>query len=307
MSCSMAPVRSPTAASLSEISRCSAVFWAGPTNSSATSRTGITLAARPLDSYRALSASSARQRTSVAADGSPQDALHQLAGGLVLFARGQNRLELGQGPGDIAQLVDRQARRARTRSARASEADRLDSRPDHTRGQLAKTTLAFQQPLELGAQMGIAGRQPLSLHQVADRPIRVADEVLGDVGRLLQDLASMPDIFDRGEGAVVEGQQIGPALLVGVEPRQPSQRPPGGRVDVEHPVENLDQLVGLRPEPLLVKAHRPLAEQASQLRVSLAQAPSGTAPPPRLAAARQQPALRADSRAPRAPVSSGLP
>ncbi len=135
------------------------------------------------------------------------------------------------------------------------------------RDQLGPALVALEQALERRLQLRVVGGQRQQALLVADRLLGLVGDVLGQLRGLAQQLDAPGRVLDREQRAVVEPEQIGPALAVGVEHAQALQR----LLRLRRQVEDLDQDalgdLGLVAEPLVAERRRALADHLDHLRV----------------------------------------
>ena len=134
--------------------------------------------------------------------------------------------------------------------------------------QLGEALVLLEQPLERERLLGIAGEQ-VQAAQVRDRLGRSRGQVLGDLVRLLEERLLARAVAGLAQRAVVEVEQIAPALGDGEGDGQPLERPLRARRQLEHAQQHLRQTGGVLPEPLLVEADRALANQLGALVVEV--------------------------------------
>jgi hypothetical protein len=133
--------------------------------------------------------------------------------------------------------------------------------------EVAVAALALVEALERagGLRLGrVEGEEGL---EVAGRAVGLRGELARDVGGLEQQRAAAGGVgLGRGgEGAVVEGEQVVPALVDGVEHREALEGPLPARVGAQHGVEHGGPR-GRVARPLLEERQRPLAQLRGEAR-----------------------------------------
>ncbi len=135
--------------------------------------------------------------------------------------------------------------------------------------QVGPLTFLFEEALESRGEALVLLLQRKELLHVADGADRVAGEVLGDVGGLVEERRARVVVGGCGERAVVEGQEIVEATGRGVDDGEALERPVRRRILRQDRVEDLDQMRRVFPEPLLEKVHRALTESRRQRRLDV--------------------------------------
>ena len=170
-----------------------------------------------------------------------------------------DRLERGR---RLAQLVEPERGHARARPARLVGSERRQPRAEE-RDELPVLALTLVEPLERAGELRVARLELLQLLEVPDGAVRSVREVLRGLRGVLEQRRAL--LARRGlERAVVEGEEIVPALGRVEDELQAIERPVRGRVELEHALEDGDDPRRV-VEPLLVELHRALADGDRQL------------------------------------------
>ena len=142
------------------------------------------------------------------------------------------------------------------------------------RDQIHPPLLTFEETLQRARHLPVAGLERGQLLQVADGAVGVTREILGDLRRLLEQLHAPAALRHHRERAIVDGEQLRPALRQRQQHNQALARPVRGGLHLQHPFEDVDQQRRLVGQPFLVKAGGALAEGRQQDgRVRLVQRP----------------------------------
>ena len=126
------------------------------------------------------------------------------------------------------------------------------------RDELAVTAVALVETLERRGEPRVAGLQLEELLEVADGALRVVGEVLGDLRGLFEQLEATL-LIGAGRGAVVEREEIVPALLRVVDQLEAIEGPRVVGLDLQQPLEDAHDPAAVL-EPLLVERDRALPE-----------------------------------------------
>ena len=188
--------------------------------------------------------------------------LEQLAGALVrgLAARlGQQQANGLERAGRLAQVLEPGARDAQANGRALGRRRVLDAAVPEL-DQLAPGLVLLEQALESKRLLGVAG-DAVEPAQVVDGLLRLGRQVLGDLVGLVEQLLLARAIDLAGQGAVVEREQLVPALGHGQRHRQSLERPLRARRQLEHAGEHLGQSAVILPEPLLLKTRGALADR----------------------------------------------
>ena len=124
--------------------------------------------------------------------------------------------------------------------------------------ELAMAAVALVEALERRGEAHVARLQLEELLEVADRSLRVVREVLGDLRGLFEQLEAALLVRARG-GAIVEREEIVPALLRVEDELQAIERPRVVGLDLEEALEDADDAAAVL-EPLLVERDGALSE-----------------------------------------------
>jgi hypothetical protein len=194
------------------------------------------------------------------------DALEQRTGLAIVLGVAEQRSHRGQGARRVAHVVE-PARRDAGAGPLALLA-RLALEPAlPERDQVGPPLVALEEPLEALAELLVLGGQRQQTLQVADGLVGEVRDVLGQLRRLAQEADAAPGVLGRLEGAIVEPQQIAPALALGVEHAEPLQRRLRLRRQLEHAGEDALEHVGLVAEPLVAEVRGALADHLGDLRL----------------------------------------
>ncbi len=177
-----------------------------------------------------------------------------------LFARVEQLARLGERRGGVVQ-----PREVAVRDARPQRRGlvRRDARGDARRPQAdqrLEALLALEEPLERREDLGVSRARVGELLQIADRALGIGREVLRDVGGLGQQLEATRGRRCRGDGAIVEREELREARSGGERDGEPLEREGRRGVDLEHARQHADERGRVVAEPLGVEAGGPLAE-----------------------------------------------
>ena len=102
---------------------------------------------------------------------------------------GQQRAHLGERRVGLAELVVQRGRDAKPQLAGLGPGEHLEAEAPGG-DQLGPAFVSFEQTFERRGDLAVAGPQTEQLIEVADRARVIADEILGDSGRFLQDVGA---------------------------------------------------------------------------------------------------------------------
>ena len=169
-----------------------------------------------------------------------EQALEQPRQRRVLVQIGKKDAHLGERRVWLRELLVQRGRDAQAQLAGLGAGQHLQPEPPR-RDQLGPALVSFQQALERRRDLAVGGPQPEQLLQVADRARVIADEVLGDPGRLLEDLGAAIEAARDRQPRVVGVQHVAPALGHRQRHDQRAERPVGVRRGLQDGAQHLDR------------------------------------------------------------------
>ena len=196
--------------------------------------------------------------------GRHHDALEQPARLAIVLGVGQERPHRGQRLGRVAEVVEVTRRDASAALLALGLGLALEAALPQ-RDQIGPALVALEQALERQAELVIVGRERQEPLQVPDGLLRLVRDILRELRGLAQELDAAAGVLHRGERAIVEPQQIGPALVLRVEHAQATERGLGLRRQIEHLAEDALGDLGLVAEPLVAERRGALADHLDHL------------------------------------------
>ena len=124
--------------------------------------------------------------------------------------------------------------------------------------ELAVAPLALVEALESVRELRVVRLERRQRFQVLNRAVGAIGEVLCGLGRVFEERDARAVVGVR-ERAIVEREELVPALGGVEEQLEPVERPVGARVEREHPLEHAHDPRRIL-EPLLAELHGALAE-----------------------------------------------
>ena len=176
---------------------------------------------------------------------------------------GQDAVDLVQRLFGLAKLVHAQDRQTQARLVRLAPWQKRQANAQHV-GQGLPKTLLFQETFQGRGDVRSRGRGVKERLQIADGPLRRA-RVTGDRGRLLQETMAAGTFGHTGQGLIVGGEHLFPALLDREQDGDALERPVGVRVRRQNLAQKLDRAIGLARVPFLEEAQGSLPERGHQL------------------------------------------
>ena len=192
------------------------------------------------------------------------DALEQRQVGRLVGLGLEERADLGEGRGGVTEIVEIASRDALPHGERVGLGGLLGAAAPEM-DELLPALLPLEETLEARDQLPVAGAQGEELREVVDGAIGGAGEVLRELRSLVEELLAARVVSGSGEAAVVDGQQLGPALADREDHGDALQRPVRLGIDLEHARQHAHQVGGVLREPLLVEAHRALPQRLRQV------------------------------------------
>jgi hypothetical protein len=175
-----------------------------------------------------------------------------------IFGPSQHRLDGLERRRRVPQLVEPETRDARACATRLVALERRDASREQ-RYELAVSPLSLVEPLQRARELGVLGAQLVQLLEVLDGAVGPIGEVLRRLRRILQQIRQLL-AGRRGEGTVVEGEEVVPPLGRVEQELEAVERPVRGGVELEHALEDAHDASRVL-EPLLVELHRTLADR----------------------------------------------
>jgi hypothetical protein len=186
-------------------------------------------------------------------------ALEQLARLLVAGRLGEQRLDRGERPRGVAEVVE-PGRRDPGAGLLALGLGLALELALPQRDQIGPALVALEQALEPLRELDVVGGERQEALEVADRAIGQLRDVLRELRRLAQHPDPARLVLGRVERAVIEPEHVGPALVLRVDHAEPLDRGVGVRGQLEDPGQDPLDHLGLVAEPGVAERAGALAE-----------------------------------------------